>query len=432
MPQADLCIQRALWQDREVDLWVLDGRIHALHPSLSSPEIEARKTVSARGLMLLPGFIDSHAHLREPGQEYKEDIATGLEAALCGGFCQVMCMANTEPVNDQAGVTELMRSRARSSHPQGPQLFPVGALSKRLRGEELAPMYELAQAGCIAFSNDGIPVGDSGLFRRALEYSADLGLPVIDHCEDPGLSGSGVINEGRMSDALGLPGQPTLAESTQVSRDILLAAYLDIPVHLAHISCRESVELLFWAKRKGIPVSAETCPHYLVWNESLASGYNTLAKVNPPLRTNDDRLALCQGVRDGTIDTLATDHAPHADFEKEAPFAQAANGISGLDTALSLTWSLIEAEELGLADALRLWCERPAAIFRLASNGFQPGDPADFFLFHPGEPWTVSEASLKSKGKNTPCLGQELKGKVKMSCIRGSLAYTEEHEPELG
>ncbi len=432
MPEPDLLIQQATWRDQEVDLLVLDGRIQALHTSGSRPAIQAGRTLSARGWMLLPGLIDSHAHLREPGQEHKEDIASGLEAALRGGFCQVMCMANTDPVNDNAGVTELIRSRAQRSHPLGPLLHPVGALTTRLRGTELAPMYELAQAGCIAFSNDGIPVQDNAIFRRALEYSADLALPIIDHCQDPGLSGIGVLNEGRMSDALGLPGQPSIAETLQVSRDILLAAYLDIPVHLAHISCRESVELIYWAKRKGIPVSAETCPHYLLWDESLVQGYNTLAKVNPPLRAADDRIALCQAARDGTIDTLATDHAPHADFEKEAPFAQAENGISGLDTALSLTWSLIEAGDLQLSDAFRLWCEGPASIFNLEANGFQPGDPADFLLFHPGEAWTVSPESLKSRGKNTPCLGQKLQGRVKISSIRGNVAFIEEQKPATG
>jgi dihydroorotase len=233
------------------------------------------------------------------------------------------------------------------------------------------------------------------------------------------------MNEGSMSNSLGLPGQPTLAEAVQVSRDILLAAHLDIPVHLAHISCRESVELLAWAKGKGVPVTAETCPHYLLWDEGRVQGYDTLAKVNPPLRTRDDVQALLQALREGIIDILATDHAPHAGHEKEVPFAEAPNGISGLDTALSLTWSLVEDGQLTEADLVRLWCNGPADIFGFDAPRLAPGQPASLVLFDPGTVWRVSAETMHSKGKNTPCFGQELRGRVRSNFLAGRLIYQE-------
>jgi dihydroorotase len=299
----------------------------------------------------------------------------------------------------------------------------VGALSKGLAGRELAPFYELAEAGCVALSNDGLPVADNHLFRRAMEYSTGPQLPIIDHCEDPTLAADGVVNEGIISDALGLPGQPSIAESLQVARDILLARYLRIPIHLAHISTRESIELIAEAKKNGVQISAETCPHYLLWDQEMVRGYNTLAKVNPPLRTKDDVLALRQAVREGVIDILVTDHAPHADFEKDAPFAQAPNGISGLDTALSLTWSLIQDEILNLNDLCKLWVYGPGPLFSLPFNTFANGDPADICIFDPQSDWNVNDQTIVSKGKNTPCKGQNLPGQVTALITQGHLIY---------
>ncbi len=423
MSAPEYIVRNGRWQDRLHDVVIGQGQIIDLLPADSTRSFEGMACIEAKGAMLLPGLIDAHTHLREPGQEYKEDIDTGLKAAAQGGFSHILCMANTDPVNDCAAVTRLQVHKAASTHPWGPFLHPVGALSKGLAGLELAPYYELAEAGCIALSNDGLPVTDNHLFRRALEYSTGPGLLVVDHCEDPGLAAGGLVNEGLVSDSLGLAGQPGIAESLQVARDILLSKYLHIPVHLAHISTRESVELIARAKQEGVPVTAETCPHYLLWDEELVRGYFTLAKVNPPLRTLDDVLALRQAVREGVIDILVTDHAPHADFEKDTPFAQAPNGISGLDTALSLSWSLVQDQILSPKDLIRLWSSAPAALYGLKANSFTPGAPADICIFDPETSWTVSAENMASKGKNTPCLGQVLPGRVQALMLQGRLIY---------
>lgn len=375
--------------------------------------------VDGRGCLVLPSLIDAHVHLREPGFEYKETIKTGLEAAAGGGFGRVMAMANTSPVNDSASITALMLKRGMDSHPDGPFVHPVGGLTRNLEGRELSPLAELKEAGCRAFSNDGLPVQNNELFRRAVEYASDLDMVVIDHCEDTYLFADGVINEGRMSGYLGLKGIPSMAESLQCARDILLAAYLDTPIHLAHISCEESVELIAWAKTRSIPVTAETCPHYLLWDEEMIKDYNTMARVNPPLRRRQDVLALRDAVKIGTIDIIATDHAPHADFEKNVPFNQAPNGISGLDTALSLCLELVREGVLDFDDLARLMSASPGKIFSLPYNSFQKDDQADFILVDTEHQWTVSPDSMLSKGKNTPCLGLTLKGRVMTHYIGG-------------
>ncbi|MFW6054712.1 MAG: dihydroorotase [Thermodesulfobacteriota bacterium] len=419
MSAQDMVIQNVLWQGRVMDLFISRGKIQGLQAAGRSSSGEKYERREGGGLCLLPGLTDSHVHLREPGQEYKEDIASGLAAAARGGFCRVLAMANTDPVNDSPEVTRFMLARARKAHPQGPQLLPVGGLTRGLAGQELAPFQELAAAGCIAFSNDGLPVKDNQVFLKGLRQSRATGLRVIDHCEDPDLAGGGVINQGQASRRLGLRGQPTLAESLQVARDILTAAYLDVPVHLAHISCRESVELIAWAKQKSIRVSAETCPHYLLFDETSLRARQSLAKVNPPLRTHDDVLAVRQAVRERVIDILVTDHAPHAQYEKERPLEEAPFGISGLDTGLALTWSLVQEGELSLDDLIRCWGQRPAEIFNLPRNRFRPGDPADFVLFDPEAAWKVTPENMVSRGKNTPCLGMELQGRVRALYIKG-------------
>ncbi|MFW6414902.1 MAG: dihydroorotase [Thermodesulfobacteriota bacterium] len=425
MDKPDTIIKNALWQDEYCDLYIANGKVLAL---LHSGETDAASHPGANiheanGSLLLPGLLDSHVHLRDPGQEYKEDINSGLQAAASGGFSHVMAMANTVPVNDQAGITQYMLNKANSSHPCGPFLHPIGSLTKNLQGMELAPLQELAQTGCIAFSNDGVPIQDTSILRSGLEYSSSTGLRVVDHCEDPYLGTDTVINEGKQSSRLGLKGQPTLAESIHVSRDILLSEYLDIPIHIAHVSCRESVELLAQAKRKGLRVTAETCPHYLVWDESRVEEFDSLAKVNPPLRSRDDVQAVRQALREGSIDILVTDHAPHAEYEKDAPIAQAPAGISGLDTALGLTWYLVQEKILSLEDVLRCWCHNPAEIFNIKNNRFWKDDPADFILFNPGETWKVKPENMRSKGKNTPCLGKELPGRIKYHFINGNLIF---------
>ncbi len=403
-------------------LVVEDGKVSNF--GRQEPEEAGAMVYDGRGCHLLPSLIDVHVHLREPGFEYKENIKTGLEAAAGGGFGRVLAMANTSPVNDNASVTRFMLSRNRESHPHGPFVHPVGALTRNLEGRELSDLSELKDAGCQAFSNDGMPVQDNELFRRAMEYASDLDMLVIDHCEDTYLAGDGVMNEGRISGYLGLKGIPSTAESLQVARDILLAAYLDIPVHLAHISCRQSLELIAWAKGKSIPVTAETCPHYLLWDEEMVQDYNTLAKVNPPLRTGDDVLAMRQAVREGVVDIIATDHAPHAGFEKDEPFARAPNGISGLDTALSLCLELVRDNTLGLKDLVRLMSSSPGRIFGLPVNSFQKGDPADFILVDMDHEWLVNPESMLSRGKNTPCQGRRLRGRVMAHFIGGKEIFS--------
>ena len=420
--QADLVVKNVVLNGESGDLIVQQGRIEEFVPG-GTESVQGKEEFDGQGFFLWPSLIDVHVHLREPGFEYKEDINSGLKAAIAGGFGQVMAMANTNPVNDSASVTEFMLEQARKFHPHGPFLHPIGALTRGLAGKELSPMAELARAGCRAFSNDGLPVENNELFRRAVEYSSDLGLKVIDHCEDVSLSEGGLMNEGEISSYLGLKGIPVVAESLQVARDILMAAYLDSPIHLAHISCRQSVELIAWARQKSIPITAETCPHYLVWDESLVQGYNTLAKVNPPLRTRDDVLALQQAVREKVIDVLATDHAPHAEFEKDVPFGEAPNGISGLDTALSLCFGLVLDGVFDNDDLTRLFVNAPSEIFDLEANTFQKGDVADFFLFAPEAEWEVRPEVMFSRGKNTPALGQKLRGRVMAHFLRGRLVF---------
>lgn len=430
MTPPDLAVRnvRVPGRDGAWDLLCAAGRVLELvahDPAAAHPQA---RVVEGRGLLLLPALTDAHTHLREPGQEWKEDIASGLAAAAAGGFANIMCMANTDPVNDNAAVARLISQRAAESWPDGPRLFPVGALTVGLRGRELAPMGELREAGCVAFSNDGEPVADTEIFRRALEYAADL-APVIDHCEDPFMAKGSGANEGAMSARLGLRGQPDAAEAIQVARDILLAEYLGVPVHLAHVSCRRAVELIAAAKRRGARVTAETCPHYLLMTDAALLGYDTMAKVNPPLRTDDDRLALVQALREGVIDILATDHAPHAAHEKETPFEDAKNGISGLDTALSSLWELVRQGRLSPEDIARRFAWRPAEIFGLPANRLTRGDPADFVLFDPEESWIVTAEALRSRGKNTPLLGQPLTGRVVLTAVGGVVVHRLERQP---
>lgn len=417
------CLTGAIMPGRDAkiphDLLVKNGAIAACAPagSLDIPG-DAKRIVSA-GKRLFPSFIDAHVHLREPGHEYKEDVASGLEAAAHGGFGAVMAMANTRPVNDNASVTSFILGQGAKHWPRGPRVLPVGALTIGLEGKELAPLGELAEAGCVAFSNDGRPVTNTELFRRGIEYAAQWGMVIIDHCEDEFLARDTHMNEGDVSSRIGVKGQPTVAEALHVARDILLAEYLDLPVHLAHISCRQSVELIRHAKERGIKITAETCPHYLLLDESQLAGYGTAAKVNPPLRTPDDVAAMRAAVRDKVIDIFVTDHAPHAPHEKEVPLDSAPNGMTGLETAIPLTYDLVRQGLIAENDFVRMWHTGPSEIFNIPINRFTPGDPADFFLFDPAEDWTVSRETLHSKSINTPFWGQIMRGKVTAHWLGG-------------
>lgn len=418
MSSPDLVVRNVDWKGQKSDLLVADSEILDLVPHDPGREYQSGQEVDATGLVLLPSLIDAHVHLREPGFEYKEDIASGLRAAAHGGFGQVMAMANTDPVNDCASVTELMLERNELAFPDGPYVRPIGALTKGLKGKELAPMAELAESGCVAFSNDGVPVENTELFRRAVEYASDLGLIVIDHCEDPYMAVAAGANEGKTSSILGLRAQPDMAESLQVARDILISEYLDIPMHLAHISCRKSVDLIAWAKDRGVKITAETAPHYLLFDDSVLEGYSSLAKVNPPIRTKDDVEAVTEALKSGVIDMLATDHAPHAGHEKEVEFSLAPCGISGLDTALSSTWALV-GDKLDFDTFVRAWAYAPARTFDLPVCDFKKGAPADFVLFDPEKQWTVDSSSMYSKGKNSLLLGKSLTGRVLSHFLAG-------------
>lgn len=415
-------VHNAARSGKGFEILATGGKIVAAGPAGSvSPDsipIDA-DLVDAGGQLVFPSFVDAHVHLREPGFEYKEDIKSGLTAALYGGFGIVMPMANTSPVNDSASIARYMLQKAVEHYPHGPRLCPVGALSVGLEGKELAPMGELKEAGCVAISNDGKPVKSADIFRHAIEYAATFGLTVIDHCEDPDLAHGWQMNEGAASAGLGLKGQPPTGEAAQVARDILLAEYLNLPVHLAHISARQSVELIRWAKARGVKVTAETCPQYLFLDDSMLTGYNTAFKVSPPVRGKADVAALRAGVADGAIDIMVTDHAPHAAHEKEVPFDEAPCGMIGLETAVPLTYGLVRE---GIIDSDRfeaVWCHNPARIFGLPVNGFKTGDPADFFLFDPDAEWRVTPEALHSKSKNSPWLGRTLRGKVTAHWLSG-------------
>ncbi len=414
----DLFLQNATYNGTTVDMLVKDGRVAAFGPSLPTPA-DTVPRLDARHSLLFPSLIDAHVHLREPGFEWKENIQSGLTAAARGGFGHVIAMANTDPVNDSAGITRSIIESAHTSHPHGPFVHPVAAATVGLEGKELAPLGELAAAGCLAVSNDGLPLANTEILRRVMEYASDLGLILTDHCEDPYLAKKSQMNEGQMSASLGLKGQPDIAEAIQVARDVLLAEYLRIPVHLAHISAKISLDIIAWAKSRGVPVTAETCPHYLFLTDEALSSYNSNAKVNPPLRTAEDVAAMREAVKSGLIDILATDHAPHAAHEKEHPLDLAPNGISGLDTALSLYVALMQENVLTHADIIRLCATKPAEIFRIPVNTFQPGDIADFVLFDPAHEWVVSRESMFSKSANTPWLGQTMKGRVSAHYMAG-------------
>ncbi len=413
-----LCIKNATYLGTQVDVCVEDDRVRTMVPTGKAIPAQA-EVVDASGLLLFPSFIDAHVHLREPGYEYKEDVASGLNAALHGGFGAVLCMANTSPVNDSAAVTTFIRDAGKKAFPYGPTVYPIGAASKGLLGKEMAPLAELAEAGCVAFSNDGHSMESTELLRRVMEYADDLNMLVIDHCEDATLARGAHMNEGVTSGRLGVKGQPHVGESMQVARDILLAEYLQLPVHIAHVSCKSAVDLIRWGKERGVRVTAETCPHYLLLDESALEGYAANAKVNPPLRTPADRDALRAAVKDGTIDILVTDHAPHAAHEKDCPLDEAPNGFTGLDLAVTLSWQLVQEGVLTPADMQRLWCTRPAAIFNLPFNAFAPNDPADFFLFDPTHEWLVHADSVYSKSCNTPFVGETLRGRVVAHYLSG-------------
>lgn len=386
---------------------------------LSGP---AETVIDAAGRDIWPGLTDAHCHLREPGQEYKEDIASGTRSAARGGFTTVACMPNTQPVCDNASIVRSILERAASAG--SARVLPIGAVSRGQQGQELAEIGLMAEAGIVAVSDDGHPVEQADMMRKAMIYAHQFGLPVISHCEDMSLASGGQMNDGVISARLGLPGIPDVAEAHMVARECLLAEYLKIPVHLAHISCRASITLIRQAQERGVRVTAETCPHYFTLTEEACLGYNTMAKMNPPLRTADDLAAVIDALADGTIGIIATDHAPHHMDEKQLEFALASNGIVGFETALPLGYTtLVRSGRMDLVSWLRTMTIAPARLFNRPFRGFEPGSPADLILVDTKTPWTFRADSMASKARNTPYDGWQLYGQVMLTMLEGRIVY---------
>lgn len=402
-------------RDEQADLLIVEGKIAP--PDAPVPPDAQR--IDATGLWVTPGLIDMHVHLREPGQEYKEDIQSGCRAAAAGGFTAVACMPNTKPVNDNAAVTRLILDKARTAEAR---VYPVGAISQGSRGEMLADFGELKEAGAVAVSDDGRPVESSQLMRRALEYASDFDLPVISHCEDLAL-GKGSMHEGPHATRLGLVGIPSAAESVMVFRDVALAECTGLAVHIAHVSTAQSLHIIREAKARGVRVTAETAPHYFTLTDEAVGKYDTHAKMNPPLRSAADREAVRQALKDGTLDAIVTDHAPHSCLEKDCEFEKAANGIIGLESSLPLTLALVQEGLIAPLRMVELMSLAPARILRLPGGTLAPGAVADVTLINPHLPFVFSEADLCSKSRNTPFLGREMPGRAVLTLVGGELRY---------
>ena len=401
------------------DVLIENGTISAVGPALTAPA--GATVIQAKGQLVLPGFVDLHVHFREPGFEYKETIQSGTAAAVAGGFTTVCAMPNTNPVNDNQAVTEFMLERAKAAG--NAHLYPIGAITKKSEGKELAEIGDLRRAGCVAITDDGKPVMNSLVMRRAMEYARAFDVPVVDHCEDLHLSEGGCMNEGLVSTELGLPGIPSAAEDVMVARNVSLAELTGARLHLAHISTAGSVRMVREAKARGLKVTAEACPHHFTLTEELTRGYNTHAKMNPPLRTMQDVQAIKEGLRDGTIDVIATDHAPHATQEKQQEFTEAPFGIVGLETALSLTLALVDEGVLTLESAVDKLATAPAKAFSLNAGTLAVGAPADVAIVDPNREWQVDPSRFRSKSRNTPFAGWKVKGRVTTTIVSGRVVF---------
>ena len=424
--------------DNVVDLLIDDGSIVGTGAGIAR---EGAQVIDAAGLVVCPGFIDLHCHLREPGFEYKETIATGTLAAARGGFTTVCAMPNTSPVMDTRATVEFVLSKARDEGVV--RVLPIGAVTKGSKGAELAEMVELAEAGAVGFSDDGHPVADSNMMRQALSYSSSLGMPIINHCEVPELSAGGMMNEGWTANRLGLRGIPNASEEAMVARDIALLETVGGRLHIAHASTAGTVELVRQAKARGAAITCEATPHHLTMTDEAILGrggahgafepltdaaYDTNAKVAPPLRSRDDREAMVEGLRDGTVDFVATDHAPHGRTDKLCTFDEAANGISVLETALGSLMSLVHSGALTLPQLVESLTASPARFLGMVLGTLKPGSPADVTIFDPDAEWLVDPAQFASKGKNTPLAGTTLRGRVTATIAAGKVVY---HDTEM-
>jgi dihydroorotase len=401
--------------DQSADILIEGGRIVALGADISA---DGAGVFDARGLVVSPGFIDLHVHLREPGQEYKETIASGAAAAVAGGFVAVCAMPNTDPVNDSASITRYIIEKAEEVGLA--RVYPIGAITRGSRGQELAEMAEMKEAGAVAVSDDGRPVMNSQVMRHAMEYAQDHGLVVVDHCQDLDLSAGGVINEGKCSALLGLRGMSRVAEELHIARDIMLAELTGARVHIAHVSTRRGIEMICEAKRRGLAITCEVTPHHLALTEEAVIGFDTNTKVNPPLRSEEDRAALCRAARDGIIDAIATDHAPHHADEKMLEYDRAPFGVVGLETALGVALTILH-HGLGvpLERVVQMLSCGPARAFGLPGGSLRVGSQADITIFDPDREWIVDPALFRSKGKNTPFAGWRLRGMVVATFVAG-------------
>ncbi len=403
--------------DRVADVVIADGVVEAITDPGAVHDAEVRDVTN---LLVTPGLIDIHVHLREPGFEYKEDIETGTRAAAAGGFTAVCCMPNTRPAIDTPAVVRQIIERA--DEVGAARVYPIASLTCAMAGDQLAEIADLKAAGACAISDDAFPVQNAETMRRGMEYCAQFGLTVMTHNEDQALTRGGAMHEGYTATVMGVPGIPAVAEDIGVARNILLAALTGCRLHLLHLSTARGVELLRWARERGWPVTGETAPHYLTLTDDACLGYDTNAKMNPPLRTDADRQALIQAVADGDVDAIATDHAPHAPYEKEREFDQAPFGIVGLETAFALVFThLVLSGRLSLQQMIRLMSTGPAAVLGLPGGTLQPGSPADLSVFDLDERWVVEPTMFRSKSRNTPFGGWKLQGKAKFTVVGGRI-----------
>jgi len=425
--------------DSFADVWISGGRVHDVTPVRPAPDGRRGLVVlEADGLVVAPGLVDLHAHLRDPGQEEKETIATGTRAAVRGGFTSVCSMANTSPPVDNRAVVEYIQRTARVRGVA--RVFPLATVTVGMAGRHLVEMSDLAEAGAIAFSDDGRPVADGGIMRRALEYTRIVDRPIMCHEEDLTLSAAGVMNEGAVATRLGLKGWPGVAEEAMIARDLLLCEQTGGRMHLAHVTTARGVALIRWARDRGIRFTAETTPHHLTLTDEWVAGwrpqgqalpYDTATKVNPPLRSETDRLALVDAIRDGTLDLIGTDHAPHAETDKECEYDAAAFGISGFETALASLLGLVHSGEIDLSLLIQRMTIEPARAFGLESGTLAVGAVADVCVFDPEVRWTVDPLRFASKGKNTPLAGQTLRGRVVATLVDGVIAYLGEERATI-